>query len=179
MLIQDDTLLVLVDVQGNLAQAMHEREILLRNTAILVEGCRTLDLPVLWTEQIPAKMGPTVAGLQPLLKGLTPFEKSAFSCCQEAGFNELVAATGRHHVLVAGIESHVCVYQTALDLLVAGYTVDIVADAVSSRCASNKHIALGAMRTAGAGIKTTEMCLFEIMRTARHDKFRDILRLVK
>jgi nicotinamidase-related amidase len=139
-----------------------------------------MDIPVLWTEQIPEKMGPTMEPFDGLLRvRAAPLAKTTFSCWGEPAFREAVAASGRYQFVLCGIETHVCVYQTAMDLLLAGFEVAVAADAVSSRTATNKAFALECMRDAGAAILTTEMMLFEWVRDSKEPFFRDVLKLVK
>jgi nicotinamidase-related amidase len=179
MLRLDAAVMVLIDVQGKLADAMFERDALLDSLRRLIQGVRTLGVPLLWTEQNPARMGPTVAPLRDLLQGLAPLGKMAFSCCGEASFVTALEATGRRQVLLAGIETHVCVWQTAADLRAVGYAVEVPADAVSSRTAASRLIGLERIRSAGAGVTSVETALFELMGTAEHPAFRDILKIVK
>jgi nicotinamidase-related amidase len=175
----DDSVFILVDVQGKLAEVMHEKAQLHRNLEILVAGMRRLDVPILWMEQIPDKMGETLPALRTLLEPAAPLSKACFSCAGSDAFTTALDAAGRRTAIVAGIEAHVCVYQTTRDLLERGYHVEIVADAVSSRAASNVDHALRRMAAEGASLTTTEMVLFELMRTAEHPAFRDILKLVR
>lgn len=175
----DDTFVVMIDVQGRLAQAMHGRDALVDACRRLVRCVRALDLPIVWTEQIPEKLGPTIPELQELLPPDVPIAKHAFSCVGEPAFADVVNGLDRSHVLLAGIETHVCVYQTARDFLQQGKQVDVVADAVSSRTAENRRIGLDRMQRAGTTLTSVEMAVFELMESAQHPAFRDILRIVK
>jgi nicotinamidase-related amidase len=175
----ENSVFVLVDVQDKLAQVMHERGALFRNLGILVQGIRALEMPILWVEQIPGKMGDTIPELRHLLGGLAPIPKQSFSAWGEGAFAAALRESGRNQVLLAGIEAHVCVYQTAGDLVENGYRVDVVSDAVSSRTARNRAIGLQKAQSAGAGLTSVETCLFELMRTSTHPAFRTILGLVK
>ena len=171
--------LVIVDVQGKLAQLMHDREHLFRNICILIEAARTLDIPILWCQQCPDSLGPTVRQIAELLRKNTPINKSSFSCCTQEHFTEKLRQLNRRQVILCGIETHVCVYQTAADLLRTGYEVHAVADAVSSRTLENRQIGLSRMQQEGAKISSTEMALFELLRDAAHPKFKQIARLIK
>ena len=175
----DRTILVLIDVQEKLAPLMHERDACVGAMSQLLKGATALRVPVIWMEQLPEKMGETIPELREVLAGLTPIAKGAFSCCGEPAFRDALRTSGCTHVLLAGIESHVCVYQTAADLLTDGFKVKVIADAVSSRTAANRQAGLDAARAAGAGIATVEMILFELMRDSAHPAFRDILKIVK
>lgn len=179
MLSRELAALVLIDVQGKLAQLMHEREALFDNLQRLIQGVRVLGLPVLWLEQYPQGLGPTIPEVARLLSDLQPVAKMSFSAWGCEAFRQRLEASGRRQVLLAGIEAHVCVYQTAVDLLAAGYTVEVVGDAVSSRTAANRQLGLERMRAAGARWTGVEMALFELLRTAAAPAFKAIARLVK
>jgi|ETNmetMinimDraft_15_1059895.scaffolds.fasta_scaffold122924_1 nicotinamidase-related amidase len=179
MLRLDDTFFVLIDVQGKLSTVMHEREALIENCLKAVQCMQALDIPIVWTEQIPAKMGETVTELSELLGDTKPIEKISFSCCGEPSFVSAVEALGRKRAIVAGMETHVCVYQTAADLFAAGYHVEVLADAVSSRTPENKLVGLEKMKIANVEVSSVETVVFELMRTAEHPSFRDILKIVK
>ena len=179
MLKISDTALVIIDVQGRLASIVHEKEELFRNLQILIGGAKALELPILWLEQYPKGLGPTVPEVADLLAGQEPLEKLCFSACGQEHFPEKLRESGRRQVLIAGIETHVCVYQTTRDLLDRGYHVEVVADAVSSRQVENKEIALVRIRDEGAAVTSVEMALFELLRTAEAKQFKEIARLVK
>lgn len=180
MLNVKDTALIVIDVQGKLAQLMHQRERLFANVKRMIKGAQVLDIPLLWTEQVPDKLGPTTPEIAELLAGsVRPISKTSFSCCGHPPFMEAFKTLDRRQVLVTGIEAHVCVYQTALDLLDMGYEVQVVTDAVSSRIAENKQIGLDRMQKAGATLTSTEMALFELLRTAEGEQFKAITKIVK
>ena len=171
--------LVVVDVQGKLAGLMYGREGLFKNIQILIKAAKILNIPIIWSQQQPKAIGVTVPQIANLLAGSEPINKASFSCCGEEKFNDRLSALGRRQVLLCGIEAHVCIYQTAADLLQNGYYVDVIADAVSSRTPENKQTAINRMRTMGAGISSTEMALFELLKTAEHPQFKQIAKLIK
>lgn len=179
MLNASDTALAVIDVQGKLATLMHDRESLYRNLQILVRGARVLKLPVLWLEQYPEGLGPTIPEVAELLSGQEPLAKTCFSAWGQPDFERRLEESGRRQVLVSGIESHICVYQTVRDLRDRGYEVEVVEDAVSSRTAENKRVGLEKARAAGAGITSVETALFELLREAGNPGFREIARLVR
>jgi nicotinamidase-related amidase len=179
MLQTDHTILLVVDVQGKLAQLMSDRETLFANLRRMIRGARALDIPVLWAEQLPHKLGPSIPEVAEELADQQPICKETFSCCDDEQFNAAFAASGRRQVLLTGIETHICVYQTARDLLDRGCTVELVADATSSRIPGNKTVGMAKMQALGAGLTSTEMALFELMRTAAHPAFRTIQGIVK
>ncbi|MCX7590103.1 MAG: hydrolase [Kiritimatiellae bacterium] len=179
MLDADKTVFVLIDVQGKLAQIVHDRETLFDNVVRLVKGMRILRIPILWLEQVPSKMGQTVPEVRRYLGEMEPIVKASFSACGSPLFREKLEELGRRQALLAGIETHVCVWQTAVDLLGLGYQVQVVADAVSSRTALNKDVGLEKIRSCGGLVTSTEMVLMELLRTAEHPCFRDILEIVR
>ena len=179
MLRSDDTAVVIIDVQGKLATLMHEREELYRNLQILVRGARILELPVLWLEQYPEGLGPTIPELSELLTDQEPMAKLSFSACGLEEFKQRLEDSGRRTMLVAGIEAHICVNQTVCDLIDAGYGVEVVADAISSRTAANRQVGLDKMSRAGADVTSVEMALFELLREAGTPQFKEIARLVR
>jgi len=179
MLKPDKTALVIVDVQGKLAQLMYEKEALFQNLRTIIRGMQAFNIPIIWSEQKPESLGPTVAEIAGLLTGMEPITKSSFSCCRNEPFKRTLKALDRHQVLLVGIETHVCVYQTALDLVELGYGVEVVCDAVSSRTGQDKEVALQKMREHGVGQTTTEMALFELLESAEAEQFKEILRIVK
>jgi nicotinamidase-related amidase len=174
-----DTFLVVVDVQGKLAQLMHDKETLFERLRQVIGGAKALGLPILWCEQVPDKMGPTVPEVAELLTDLQPIAKSAFSCWGEERFREAAQSLKRKQVLIAGIETHVCVYQTAMQIVEAGFEVQVVSDACSSRTPDNKQIGLGRIRETGAGLTCVEACLMELLHDAKAAEFKDILKLIK
>jgi len=179
MLSRAAAVLVIVDIQGNLAQAMFDKENLFDNTVKMIKGFRALNLPMIATEQIPQKLGATLPRIADEIEGFHPIAKESFSCWGEPDFRENLEGLSRRHVVLLGIETHVCVYQTALDLITEGYTVHLVADAVSSRTPENRQIGINAMKRAGAHITGTEMVLFELLRTAADPKAKDFFKIVK
>ncbi len=175
-----ETVVAIVDVQGRLAERMADAATLLDALRRLVAGVRAMGVPILWTEQNPERMGPTVGPLRDLLADLTPIPKMSFSCCGEPAFmRALEAHPERRSVVLAGIECHVCIYQTAAHLLARGYAVQIPADAVGARATANRDIALQRLRAGGADITCVESVLFELLRSADHPAFREVLRIVK
>lgn len=166
-------------MQGKLAQLMHGKEVLFKNIQILIQAAKVLDIPILWCQQCPAALGPTVPEIAELLAGNEPINKSAFSCCGVETFSSRLNEMGRDQILLCGIETHVCIYQTAVDLLRKGFCVDVAADAVSSRTLDNKQIAIRRMAAEGANVTSIEMALFELLRTAEHPQFRQIAKLIK
>jgi nicotinamidase-related amidase len=173
--------LVVVDVQERLFNAMdaERRDDMVANVKILVSAARRLDVPVLVTEQYPKGLGRTLPELRTLLGDTPPFEKTAFSCAGADGFMDRLRALGSDHVILTGIEAHVCVLLTALDLLTRGLRVSIVADAVCSRRPANLEIGLGQARQAGAVVTATETVVFQLLGVADSDAFRELSKLLR
>lgn len=171
--------LVVVDVQGRLAQLMYGREAVFTNIQILIKAAKILDIPIVWCQQVPDSLGPTVPEIAELLSDTEPINKASFSCCGDERFISRLNSLDRRQVLLCGIESHVCIYQTAVDLRSRGYEVSVAADAVSSRTLENKQIGLERLRAEGASLSSTEMALFELLKTAEHPQFKQIAKLVK
>jgi nicotinamidase-related amidase len=179
---RDATILAVIDVQERLLGAFPEeaRGQVIRNTGILVESARILGLPILVSEQYPKGLGPTVAELRERLgTAFAPIEKIEFSCGRSPAFRAALETTARRDVLICGVESHVCVLQTAVHLIEDGYAVFVPADAVQSRRALDWERSLRLMEQAGATIGTTETFLFHLLQRAGTDEFRQISRLVK
>lgn len=179
MLSRAAAVLIIIDIQGNLAQAMFDKDNLFANNIKLIKGFKTLGLPIVITEQTPEKLGNTLDAIAAELAGIKPIAKESFSCWPNADFHEQLEALSRRHVVLTGIETHVCVYQTALELLANGYSVHLVSDAVSSRTPENRQIGINAMKSAGAQIASTEMVLFELLRSAADPKAREIFKIAK
>ncbi len=171
--------LLVVDIQERLLPAIHERERVVQNGTRLIRGAAILGLPILATEQYRKGLGATVPEIATAIPGFTPVEKLSFSAANAAGLLDSLREKRRAQVVLCGIETHVCVLQTCLDLLADGLGVFVVADAVSSRTAENHRLGLERMRAAGAVIASTEMVLFELLERAGTDEFKQILQLVK
>jgi nicotinamidase-related amidase len=149
------------------------------NVKILVSCAHRLGVPVLVTEQYPKGLGRTLPEVRSLLGEAPAFEKTAFSCAEADGFMERLRALGTDHVILTGIEAHVCVLLTALDLLTRGLRVSIVADAVCSRRPANLEIGLGQARQAGAVVTATETVVFQLLGSADSDAFRELSKLLR
>lgn len=179
MLTAENTLLLVVDVQGNLAHVMNDREMLFKSIINMIQGARVLGIEMLVTEQNPLGLGPTISEISEHLKNIEPISKISFSCCDNDQFMQALNSVKPENIIIAGIESHICVYQTARDLVKLEYKVQILSDAVSSRTAENKVIGLERSKAAGAGITSVETVLFELLKDAQGKEFKEILNIVK
>ena len=171
--------LLVVDIQERLLPAIFEKDRVVQNALRLLKGAAILKIPVFVTEQYPKGLGATVPEVATAIEGFAPMEKLAFSACGAPGFLESLKARKLSDLVLCGIEAHVCMAQSCLDLLDQGFRVFIAADAVSSRSAENHRFGLDRMRDAGAVIASTEMVLFELLEQAGTEEFKQILALVK
>jgi nicotinamidase-related amidase len=176
---QGRSVLVVVDAQEAFRPAVMDFDRVVKNVATLVQGARILDIPVLVTEQYPKGLGATVPEVSRHLDGIEPIEKLCFSAAESGEFADRLEETGRDQVLLSGIESHVCVNQTADDLLGTGKEVHVAQDAVSSRTEENRALGLHKMERAGAVITSVETALFELLRAAGTPEFKEIQKLIK
>ena len=179
ILTTDNTVLVLIDFQERLFPVMYDKDKLLRNVLKLIRGAKVLEIPIVLTEQYPKGLGPTLPEIKELLPDNKPVEKVCFNCCDDGAFRKSLEALKRKQVLVAGIEAHICVYQTAMALLRDGYEVQVVGDCVSSRESENRLVSLFKMGAAGVSPTTVEMALFELLKVASGEKFKQISNIVK
>jgi nicotinamidase-related amidase len=178
-LTRSNTALLVVDFQEKLLPAIHERERVVQNAVRLVKGAGVFGLPVLVTEQYRKGLGLTVPELATAVPGFAPIEKLAFSACGAPAIVGALAAQRIRTVLLCGIEAHVCVCQTALDLLERSLAVFVASDAISSRTPENRRAGIDRMCSAGAVMVSTEMALFELLGQAGTDEFKQVLTLVK
>lgn len=173
------TAIVLIDVQGKLAEIMQNSKELLRNIEILIKGAQLLNIPIIWTEQLPEKLGSTTKQISSLLANQKPIVKSEFSCVKNVEFSNFIKDKKYNHFLLCGIETHVCVYQTAKDLIDLGHEVEIITDGVSSRTELNRTIGIEKIISLGGKITSVEMLLFEKQEIAGGNKFRKLIKIVK
>ncbi len=177
-----DSVLVIVDLQERLAAAMVPavRAGVIRNARILLEAATRLGIPVLVTEQYPKGLGPTTAQVGEMLPAGTPrFEKTSFSCASTEPFSKALEDSGRTQVILAGMEAHVCVLQSALELRAVRQGVFVIEDACCSRNREHHANAMCRLRTAGVLVTNTESVVFEWLRDARHEHFKAISALLR
>jgi nicotinamidase-related amidase len=179
MITPKQTLFLIIDVQGKLAKTVFQSDVIETNISKLVRACQVLEIPVVVTEQYPKGLGHTIEPIMELLPGNEPVEKLSFSCCGTDDFMKKLRSFKRNDILVAGVETHVCVYQTAVELIEFGYNVHLVTDAVSSRTEENKKLGISCIEKAGASLTSTEMAVFELLRVAEGDRFKAISKIVK
>lgn len=178
-ILREQTAGLIIDIQERLFPLIHEHENIARNSGILIRGLQALNVPVIVTQQYTKGLGPTISPLMELFSQPSPIEKMAFSCCDEDSFMTGLSALNKRFVIISGIETHVCVLQTTIDLLEKNYVPVVIEDCVSSRRLNDKQIAISRMRKEGALISTYESVLFELLRWSGTDDFRAISKLVK
>lgn len=176
---KEDTALLIIDIQERILGVMQNKEALIENNLKLIKGCKILSVPIFYTEQYPKGLGETAASLKAELENYEAIQKMTFSCYAAGDLFETLESQKIKQVIVSGIESHVCVQQTVLDLLANGFQVDLAADAVSSRKETDYKIALERMRNNGAEVTTTESVLFELLNICGTDEFKSVSKLVK
>lgn len=176
---RNDSLLLVVDIQEKLAPAIFEADEITRNSVKLLQGASHLGIPAFVSEHYVKGLGHSVAAIRDAAVNARIFEKIHFSCAAEPGVLDMLHATGRKQVVLTGSETHVCVLQSALGLLAAGFSVFMVADAASSRTPANRQLAFERLRNAGGQVVSTEMVLFEWLAKGGTDDFRKLLPLIK
>ena len=175
----ETSLLIVIDVQEKIFATMYEQKRVKDNIVRMVEGAKILKVPIIWTEQYSKGLGPTIPELKSALKGHTCYEKITFSCADDDQILKAVEKVKPKDILLCGIEAHVCVYQTAVELIEMGNAVHVVVDAVMSRYKSNHEVALRKMEQVGVNITSVEMALFELQGTAKGETFKPIAALIK
>jgi len=174
-----DSLLLVVDIQERLAPAVEAGDAATARTVLLLEAARVLQVPVVVSEQYPAGLGPSVASVRERVAEADRYPKVTFSCVGDAAIRARLLAAGRRQVVAVGMETHVCVLQSAFGLAALGLAPYIVEDAVASRRASDRAAGLARMRAAGIGIVSAEMVVFEWLERAGSAQFKELSRLVK
>ena len=180
-LTQDNSLLLIVDVQERLVPAVQSdtAEMLTRNLAILTQAATLFDVPIVVSEQYPKGLGHTVPEVGDLLVDHTAYPKMSFSCMQDERIRSVLNEHNRTHVVLCGIETHVCVLQTGLDLLHHDYAVHVISDAVGSRTERNRQTGLNLVQSAGGILSSTETAVFQWAERAGTEKFKELARLVR
>jgi nicotinamidase-related amidase len=176
---KENTALVVVDIQEKLLPYVIDKEKVVENVQMLIKFADIMSIPIILTEHYPKGLGTTVPEVAEVLKNYAPLEKVIFSCCGAKGFTSKLNELGIKNIMIAGIESHICVEQTTLDVMYAGFEVHVISDAISSRTMENKKIGIEKMRQFGAIISSTEMAMYEIMERADTKEFKEVLKLVK
>jgi len=179
LLNRDDSLLLLVDFQKSMLANCVASDRIQNNAFILIDVARILNIPIILTEQNPRKLGTFLPDLAAKVPNPVVFSKNQFGCFENEMIRQAIAATGRKSVILAGIEAHICIFQTGSGGLRLGYRVHVAADAVSASSQGNLEIGLGRLKHAGAVISSMEMVIFELLKQADTDEFRNVLPHIK
>ena len=179
LLERDDSGLLIIDVQEKLMDVMGQDRRVIDNIIRLLQLARIFDLPTILTEHYPKWLGPTLPALVDALPSYDPIHKMHFNCCDADGFKERLDAVGVKNIIVAGVESHICIFQTCVSLLERGYNVHVPQDAVDSRTEENWRVGLRLMERAGALITATETVIYQILKKAGTKEFKKMLKIMR
>lgn len=179
MIKSDDCILILIDIQERLVEMLNKQEPIKKVCSTLVKASKALEIPIILTEQYPKGLGITVPEINSEVDLTAIVEKTSFSAMQTEEFIKLLKNTNRKTVILGGIETHICVYQTAFELIQAGYNVAVIKDACASRTKEGFKIGIERMKSEGAKIYNVETMLFELLRSSKHPKFKEIQTLIK
>ena len=176
---KERSVLLLIDMQEKFRSLIYQMPEVVTCCARMIRFCERLGIPILVTEHYSRGLGPTLMELRNLITAFKPLEKITFSCDGDDGFRSALAKLDRDQIIICGIETHVCVYQTAYDLLADGRQVAVAVDAASSRSPHDRQIGLARMSQLGAQNMGVEMIMFEILRRAKTDEFKDVADILK
>jgi nicotinamidase-related amidase len=176
LLKDENTGIVLVDVQEKLYPYIYNKFKILDNIQKLLMFAKITEIPVILTEQNPKGLGRTIKELMSLIPDIEPIEKYTFSCVREEKFISMIDSKELKNLIIVGIETHICVNQTVIDLLSKGYTVHVISDAVGSRGEFTHNAGLSRMGVTGAVISSLEMFMYEYLKTSKHPKFKEFLK---
>lgn len=178
-LVPERSVLVVIDIQEKFRDLIHGMPQVIERTTAMIKFCQQLDIPIIVTEHYTRGLGVTTPELRPLFRPFDPVEKIHFSCCGNEEFSNRLEKLGRDQIILCGIETHVCIYQTAMDLLRQGKQVSVAVDAVSSCSAGNRDIGLKRMSEAGVQSMGVQMLMFELLHRAGTAQFKEVAPLLK
>jgi nicotinamidase-related amidase len=176
---RENTIGLVVDIQEKLFPAIDKHDRMIKKTITLLKGLKILDIPIIVTQQNTKGLGPTIKEVNSVIGNFSYIEKLSFSCYRETAFIKVLHRLGKRNVIILGVEAHVCVMQTALDLLYNNYNPVIVEDCIGSHIENDKRVALWRMRDIGSVITTCESILLELCRESGTDEFEELLKLIK
>lgn len=179
MLTLRDAVLIVIDVQGKLARVVEDSEHMIGQIQKLVKGMLALEIPIILTAQVPEKLGGTIEEITKFLPDLEQFSRTAFSVFRSIEILNKLAELKRKQIILCGFEAHICLYQSALDLMNSDYEVYLVVDGTSSRKGVDKETAIRRVNAEGGKLTTVEMTLYELMRDARHPAFKTVAKIIK
>lgn len=176
---RENTVLVVIDVQEKLFPLISDKERVLENMRRLIQFARIIGMPIVLTEQYPKGLGLTIPEIRDLISSIKPIEKVEFSCFGSEEFKETIKRLNAKSLIIIGIETHICVMQTAIEGVEEGFRVCVISDATSSRNLEDKMIALERLRNSGVIVASTEMLIYELLKRAGTQEFREALKLIK
>ena len=176
---RENTIGLVVDMQEKLIPSVLNHEMIIKNTLILLKGLRLFQVPVVVTQQNTMGLGSTLAEINDTIRNFSYIEKSSFSCYREPAFVHIINRIGKRNVVIIGVEAHVCILQTALDLLYNNFNPVVVEDCIGSAEENDKRVSLWRLRDAGTMITTSESILFELCRDSATGEFKELLKLIK
>ena len=179
LLSKDETALIIIDVQEKLFEKVEDKDRIADNICRLIRFANILGIPIILTEQYPEGLGPTIERIRDLIPNVKPIEKIEFSCMASREFRRRLSEINVKNLVLTGIEAHICVAQTAIEAITSGYKVYVVYDAISSRHREDKAIAIERMKQHGVYMVTSEMLMYEVLRSAGTPEFKEILKLVR
>ena len=179
LLRKENTGLVVVDAQKNLMAVMGQKERVIDNIIKLLELAKLFNLPIVTTEQYPKWLGATLPEVVESMPAYEPIAKLHFDCCNVDAFSENLSGKGLKNIIITGVETHICIFQTCVSLLGRGYNVQVPQDAVTSRTEENWRVGLGLMEEAGATITSTETIIYQVLKKAGTKEFKHMLKFVK
>jgi nicotinamidase-related amidase len=179
LLSKENTCLLIIDVQQKLMPIMAQRQIVVDHIGKLLQLSKVFNLPILLTEQYPKWLGATLPEITEHLNAYEPISKMHFNCCKEDAFNEALDSKGFKNIIITGVETHICIFQTCVSMLNRGYHVHVPQDAVGSRTDENWHVGLDLMNKAGANITSTETVIYQVLEKAGTKAFKKMLKVIK
>lgn len=179
MLNLSDAILIVIDVQGKLARVVEDSDTVIGQIQKLVKGMLALEIPIILTHQVPEKLGQTIEEISELLPEHEQISRTAFSVFRSIEILNRLAELERKQIILCGFETHICLYQSALDLMNSDYEVYLVVDGTSSRKGIDKETAIMRVNAEGGKLTTVEMALYELIRDARHPAFKEVAKIIK
>lgn len=179
LLSREKSVLVIIDVQEKLFPLIHDKERVLKNLRKLIQFAKIVGMPIILTEQYPKGLGRTISEIKEILQDAQPIEKVDFSCFGSEKFRDVLKNLGVENLIIAGIETHICIAQTSIEGVGNGYRVSVVIDATSSRSIEDKNISLERMKQNNVIVVSTEMLIYELLRRAGTREFDETLKLIK
>ncbi len=175
----EEALLLVIDIQEKLFPLIHEKETVMENTVKLIRAAKAMKIPVLLTEQYPRGLGRTMPEIMSELEGIKPIEKRSFSCFGSDEFRDAVTESAARYLVITGIETHICINQTAFDAQDMGYTPVVIEDATGTRRPGDHETAIRKLSDNGILVESAEMTIYEALESAENRAFKEVLKIIK